>query len=87
MALAQVFFCDLCEIFKNSFFTEHLWATASVVLRQNICELPSSQASTPKRLVEYLEDDCTQNLAYFQKYFMKEMEEIKPSTKLTKRKF
>ena len=87
MALAQVFFCELCEIFKNSFFTEHLWATASVVLRENICELPFSQASTPKRLVEYLEDDCTQNLAYFQKYFMKEMEEIKPSTKLTKRKF
>ena len=23
--LAQVFFCELCEIFKNTFFTEHLW--------------------------------------------------------------
>ena len=22
---AQVFFCEFCEIFKNSFFTEHLW--------------------------------------------------------------
>ena len=29
-ALAQVFFCEFCGISKNSFFTEHLWATASV---------------------------------------------------------
>ena len=28
--LARVFPCQLCEIFKNTFFTEHLWATASV---------------------------------------------------------
>ena len=33
-ALAQVFFCEFCEILKNTFFTEHLWTTASVwVLR------------------------------------------------------
>ena len=25
---AQVFFCEFCEIFKNIFFTEHLWTTA-----------------------------------------------------------
>ena len=30
--LAQVFFCEFCEIFKNTFFTEHLWTTASVLL-------------------------------------------------------
>ena len=24
-----VFFCEFCEIFKNNFFTEHLWTTAS----------------------------------------------------------
>ena len=23
--LAQVFSCEFCEIFKNTFFTEHLW--------------------------------------------------------------
>ena len=23
--LAQVFFCEFCEISKNTFFTEHLW--------------------------------------------------------------
>ena len=28
--LAQVFSCEFCEIFKNTVFTEHLWATASV---------------------------------------------------------
>ena len=28
--LAQVFSCDFCEISKNTFFMEHLWATASV---------------------------------------------------------
>ena len=27
--LAQVFSCDFCEIFQNTFFTEHLRATAS----------------------------------------------------------
>ena len=25
-------FCEFCEISKNTFLTEHLWATASVVL-------------------------------------------------------
>ena len=28
--LAQVFFCDFCEISKSNFFTEHLWTTASI---------------------------------------------------------
>ena len=28
-ALAQVFFCEFCEISKNIFSTEHLWTTAS----------------------------------------------------------
>ena len=27
--LAQVFSCKFCEIFKNTFFTEHLWTTSS----------------------------------------------------------
>ena len=27
--LAQVFSCEFCEISKNTFFTEHLWETAS----------------------------------------------------------
>ena len=28
--LAQVFSCEVCEISKNIFFKEHLWATASL---------------------------------------------------------
>ena len=27
--LAQMFSCEFCEIFKNTFFTEHLWTTSS----------------------------------------------------------
>ena len=28
-ALAQVFSCEICEISKNTFLTEHLWGIAS----------------------------------------------------------
>ena len=38
-SLAQLFSCEFCEIFKNSFFTELLWATASADILQNSCEL------------------------------------------------
>ena len=31
---AQVFSCEFCEISKNTFFTEHLWTTASVSNRK-----------------------------------------------------
>ena len=31
--LAQVFSCELCEISKNTFFTEHVWATASDIFQ------------------------------------------------------
>ena len=29
--LAQVFSCEFCEISKNTFFTEHIWVTASIL--------------------------------------------------------
>ena len=29
LLLAKVFSCEFCEISKNTFFIEHLWATAS----------------------------------------------------------
>ena len=29
--LTQVFSCEFCEISKNTFFIEHLWATASTI--------------------------------------------------------
>ena len=34
-ALAQVFSCEFCEIFKNTFFTEHFWATVSVSIQDS----------------------------------------------------
>ena len=30
--LAQVLSCEFCEIFKNTFLTEHLWTTASITI-------------------------------------------------------
>ena len=27
--LTQAFFCEFCKISKNTFFTEHLWTTAT----------------------------------------------------------
>ena len=30
VTLEQVFSCEFCEICKNTFFTEHLWTTASI---------------------------------------------------------
>ena len=29
---AQLFFCEFCEFFQNTFFTEHLWTTASSIV-------------------------------------------------------
>ena len=29
--LAQMFSCEFCKISKNTFLTEHLWATGSVI--------------------------------------------------------
>ena len=31
--LAQIFSCEFCEISKNTFFTEHLWAIASHIFK------------------------------------------------------
>ena len=34
VTLAQIFFCEFCEIFKNNDFKEHLRNTPSVILQQ-----------------------------------------------------
>ena len=41
-ALAQVLSCKFCEIFKNTFFTEHLWTTASITFKYEILIVRSS---------------------------------------------
>ena len=28
--LLEVFYCEFCKIFKNTFYTEHLWGTDSI---------------------------------------------------------
>ena len=35
--LAQVFSCQFCKISKNTFFTEHVWATASMITMHEKC--------------------------------------------------
>ena len=42
-ALAQVFSCEFCEIFKNTFFTEHLWTTVSMTFKYEILIVRCSQ--------------------------------------------
>ena len=37
--LTQVFYCDFWEVFKNTFFTEQLWTTASEILENVQTEL------------------------------------------------
>ena len=32
VTLAQVLSCEFCEISKNTFFTKHLWTTASIII-------------------------------------------------------
>ena len=34
--LSQLFSCEFCKISKNIFFTEHLWATASEKIFNNV---------------------------------------------------
>ena len=36
--LAYVVSCEFCEISKNNFFTEHIWATASATCRHKSSE-------------------------------------------------
>ena len=33
--LAQVFSCEFCEFSKSTFFTEHVWVTASLICGKN----------------------------------------------------
>ena len=46
-SLGQVFSCEFCEIFKNTFFTEHLWTTASGDFNY-LCSFPQALFSIKK---------------------------------------
>ena len=51
--LAQVFSCEFCEIFKNTFFTEHLQTTASLNAFNILNFLSSNQISAYRKLKIY----------------------------------
>ena len=53
--LAQVFSCEFCKIFKNTFFTEYLWETASIeeyvqILTKIQKEKPHTKQTTIQRI-------------------------------------
>ena len=60
--LAQVFFCEFCEVSKNTLFTEHLWATASV-------KTIHSTNVNPRTFCKPIEteEECRETIPKFQK--------------------
>ena len=46
--LAQVFSCEFCQISKNTFFTEHLWTSAFVDIRQSFEIFSENHYTTSK---------------------------------------
>ena len=65
--LAQVFSCEFCEISKNAFFTEHLWATASINGNRGILFWPSCFRMLPLHYLNFNILYLTSALAqYFQ---------------------
>ena len=59
-----MFSCEFCEIFKNNFFTEHLWATASKVL--NVIRIQNHNALEQKYLFLNVElaERCQGNINF-----------------------
>ena len=51
--LAQVFSCEFCEISNNTFFTEHVWATASVLYRLSTLLDPDHKTATVFLIFHY----------------------------------
>ena len=58
--LAQVFSCEFCEISKNTFFTEHLWVTASVCSCRKSFKLSLKRKNSQKQLfTDVLQNRCS----------------------------
>ena len=51
--LAQAFSCEFWEISKNTFFTEHLWATASAITK-NYYQVRGTKTYKMKEYIEFL---------------------------------
>ena len=46
-----MFFCEFCEIFKNTYFAEHIWTIASVFTKH-------FRATAPGAIFEQISGDC-----------------------------
>ena len=57
--LAQMFSCESCEIFKNTFLTEHIWATAS---EKNSDGVPLFFSYFPENIPDFSEKLFYRNL-------------------------
>ena len=55
---AQVFSCEFCEISINTFFTEHLWTTASVCFKRKSETTIISSDSWSSQLEEFWKVAC-----------------------------
>ena len=49
--LAQAFSCEFCEIFQNSLFAEHVWTTASTLLRELASVVVWTNQSKPSAIL------------------------------------
>ena len=78
-ALAQVFFCEFWEISQNTFFTEHVWATASKkfwyghdlrtctrVRLKIFYHITTIKEKTFLRYLKNFHKDCAERIKYFQ---------------------
>ena len=59
--LAQVFYCEFCEISKNTFFTEHLQATASLLSNYTYIMRDQSSLNLQNTVVKAIDHPLTKD--------------------------
>ena len=63
--LAQVFSCEFCEISKNTFFTEHLRATASALYHNSLKETCQEKTKNFRYPIMYFLPEDQDNFRFF----------------------
>ena len=73
----MVFSCEICEIFKNIYFEEHLGKTASVYIKEviahscpNIHDFPSETSLTESFIGKVAVKRIPSQLLYHKKFFL-----------------
>ena len=51
-SLAQVFSCEFSKIFKNTFFTEHVWTTASIFISISFMKKATATLLKKRHVIE-----------------------------------